>query len=77
VRGRAPRAKAPARVKPPVKLPAKKEKTREPSRREAPRREPRRQVEETSPPVQGFGDDVPAFMLLRPRVVSKQRESKA
>jgi superfamily II DNA/RNA helicase len=82
-RGRAPRAKAPTRAKPAAKAPpsappaAKKEKAREPSRREAPRREPRRQVEEVSPPVQGFGDDVPAFMLLRPRVASKQRESKA
>jgi superfamily II DNA/RNA helicase len=86
-RGRAPRAKAPARMKPaanvtasakPAAKPAaKKEKQREPPRREAPRREPRRQAEEASPPVQGFGDDVPAFMLLRPRVVSKQRESKA
>ena len=35
------------------------------------------QVDEASPAVQGFGDDVPAFMHLRPRVVSKQRESKA
>jgi superfamily II DNA/RNA helicase len=82
-RGRAPRAKAPARAKPPAKEPAsakpagKKEKQRELPRREAPRREPRRQVEEAIPPVQGFGDDVPAFMLLRPRVVSKPRESKA
>ena len=86
-RGRAPRAKAPARMKPAANVPAsvkpaakpaaKKEKQREPPRREAPRREPRRQAEEASPPVQGFGDDVPAFMLLRPRVVSKQRESKA
>jgi superfamily II DNA/RNA helicase len=82
-RGRAPRAKAPVRAKPPAKEPAsakpagKKEKQRELPRREAPRREPRRQVEEAIPPVQGFGDDVPAFMLLRPRVVSKPRESKA
>jgi len=90
-RGRAPRVKAPTRAKPVAKAPAsakpvapasakpaaKKEKPREPSRREAPRREPRRQVDEASPAVQGFGDDVPAFMQLRPRVVSKQRESKA
>jgi hypothetical protein len=74
-------AKAPASAKPEApasaKPAAKKEKPREPSRREAPRREPRRQVDEASPAVQGFGDDVPAFMQLRPRVVSKQRESKA
>jgi superfamily II DNA/RNA helicase len=76
-RGRAPRAKAPARAKPAAKPAAKKERPHEPPRREPARREPRRHEEEASPPVQGFGDDVPAFMFLRPRAVSKQRESKA
>jgi superfamily II DNA/RNA helicase len=40
-------------------------------RRDTPRREPRHRDEDSGPMVKGFGEDVPAFMLLRQRRVTK------
>jgi hypothetical protein len=39
--------------------------------RVAPRREPRRRDDDLGPGVTGFGSDLPAFMLLRSRSVTK------
>ncbi len=39
--------------------------------REAPRREPRRRDDDLAPAVAGFGSELPAFMLLRPRTAAK------
>ena len=44
---------------------------REPTRRESPRREPRRRDDDLGPNVQGFGDELPAFMQLRTRALTK------
>ena len=44
---------------------------REPTRRESPRREPRRRDDDLGPNVQGFGDELPAFMQLRTRARTK------
>src|SRR5271166_4114113 len=78
-----PRAKAPAREKSaprPQPSPATREKefsAPSPAKgarpaeavpsRAAPRREPRRRDDDLGPAVTGFGSDLPAFMLLRPR----------
>jgi len=54
------------------------EKRREPlPPREAPRREPRRRDDDLGPAVTGFGSDLPAFMLLRPRPVAKSKDTEA
>jgi superfamily II DNA/RNA helicase len=42
-----------------------------------PRREPRLQEDDRSPAVTGFGDDMPAFMLLRPRSAAKTEDTEA
>jgi superfamily II DNA/RNA helicase len=77
-RGRAPQAKAPARGKSaPRKEAARQQPRREAPKRETPKREPRRREQDTGLPVQGFGDDMPAFMLLRPRIAGKAGERKA
>jgi superfamily II DNA/RNA helicase len=77
-RGRAPQAKAPARGKSaPRKEAARQQPRREAPKRETPKREPRRREQDTGQPVQGFGDDMPAFMLLRPRIAGKAGERKA
>jgi hypothetical protein len=44
---------------------------REPANREPPRREPRRRDDDLGPNVQGFGDELPAFMQLRTRARTK------
>ncbi len=46
---------------------------REPAhRRDAqPRREPRRRDDDLGPAVKGFGDELPAFMMLRQRRATK------
>src|SRR6266568_7689893 len=69
---RAPRAKSPDREKPapqPRAAKPKPEPRREapPPLREAPRREPRQRNDDLGPTVQGFGDEMPAFMRLRVR----------
>jgi superfamily II DNA/RNA helicase len=58
------------------KAPPKKGAARRQTRSEAPRRAPDTRERDTTAPIQGFGDAVPAFMLLRPRSVGKERESK-
>ncbi len=63
--------------RPAIPAPAKRGRVPEGVPREAPRREPRRRDEDLGPPVTGFGDEVPAFMLLRPRAVTKSEDSKA
>jgi hypothetical protein len=71
----APREKAarekPVREKPAPQPRAAKPKAvprrTQPPPRETPRREPRRRDDDLGPGVKGFGDDVPAFMLLRSR----------
>ncbi len=44
---------------------------REPANREPTRREPRRRDDDLGPNVQGFGDELPAFMQLRTRARTK------
>jgi hypothetical protein len=44
---------------------------REPVRHEPTRREPRRRDDDLGPTVQGFGDELPAFMQLRTRARTK------
>jgi superfamily II DNA/RNA helicase len=69
-----PRATRPRPEPPPAPLPQREaEPRREPApRREAaPRREPRRRDDDLGPAVKGFGDEMPAFMLLRQRRVAK------
>ena len=44
---------------------------REPASREPTRREPRRRDDDLGPNVQGFGDELPAFMQLRTRARTK------
>ncbi len=62
-----PRAARP-KPEPPREPPAREAPHREPPPpREAPRREPRRRDDDLGPAVKGFGDEVPAFMLLRAR----------
>jgi hypothetical protein len=41
------------------------------ARRDAARREPRRRDDDLGPAVKGFGDDLPAFMMLRHRRAAK------
>jgi len=65
----APREAAPAREPAPRREPPPRH---EPApRREAPRHESRRRDEDLGPAVKGFGDDMPAFMLLRQRHAAK------
>jgi superfamily II DNA/RNA helicase len=69
-----PRATRPRPEPPPAPLPQREaEPRREPApRREAaPRREPRRRDDDLGPAVKGFGDEMPAFMLLRQRRAAK------
>jgi superfamily II DNA/RNA helicase len=56
----------------PHREPARREPThREPAHREPTRREPRRRDDDLGPTVQGFGDELPAFMQLRTRTRTK------
>lgn len=50
---------------------------RPPARAASPRREPRPREDDLGAPVKGFGDEVPAFMLLRSRVAAKEGESES
>jgi superfamily II DNA/RNA helicase len=63
---RAPRPAAPAIVKAPVEVPAISARPAQPVPRfERPQtRDYRRRDEDLGPPVQGFGDDIPGFMML-------------
>jgi hypothetical protein len=91
-RGRASRPKAPAREKslareklltrekPPPRQRAAKpppDKPRAPPTRETKRREPPLRDEDLGQRVKGFGDEMPAFMLLRARTTAKKGESEA
>jgi superfamily II DNA/RNA helicase len=85
-RGRTSRPKAPARAKSPAReKPAPQQraakpppdKPREPPARETKRREPPRRDEDLGQRVKGFGDEMPAFMSLRPRAAAKKGESEA
>jgi superfamily II DNA/RNA helicase len=66
----ATRSRARAKAEPPrQREPAPAAPPPEPPRREAPRQDTRRRRDDDlGPAVQGFGDDLPAFMLLRSRV---------
>jgi superfamily II DNA/RNA helicase len=80
-RRRTAAAKQPARERASEKSPIKKGSSRQQPRRAAPRSDqPRsdqgRREQDANAPIQGFGDAVPAFMLLRPRATGKERESK-
>ena len=56
----------------PHREPARREPThREPAHREPTPREPRRRDDDLGPTVQGFGDELPAFMQLRTRTRTK------
>ncbi|HEY8288969.1 MAG TPA: DNA helicase, partial [Acetobacteraceae bacterium] len=57
------RRPAATRVPPASDHPARQE----PPRRDDHRRDRHRRDDDASPSVVGFGDDVPAFMMLRPR----------
>jgi superfamily II DNA/RNA helicase len=85
-RGRASRPKAPAREKSPAReKPAPRQraakpppdKQRAPPTRETKRREPPPRDEDLGQRVKGFGDEMPAFMLLRARTTAKRGESEA
>jgi len=79
-RGRTSRPKAPAREKSPAReKPAPRQraakpppdKQRAPPTRETKRREPSPRDEDLGQGVKGFGDEMPAFMLLRARTTAK------
>ncbi len=67
-RGRAKEGAPPTRLReaPPPARP------REPAPPERQRREPRHRDDDLGPPITGFGADMPAFMLLRPRSPAKE-----
>jgi hypothetical protein len=67
---RAPRERRP-REQPPVREPAPVI-AAERSRERPPRREGRYRDDDLGPSVQGFGDDVPAFMLIRSPIRATQ-----
>jgi superfamily II DNA/RNA helicase len=77
-RGRAPeratpRPPAPERVQAPPPVAARAEQPRTEPRYERPQqRDFRRRDEDLGPPVQGFGDEIPAFMMLPRRSVREQ-----
>jgi superfamily II DNA/RNA helicase len=61
---------------PPRAARAAPDKRREPPpSRDAARREPRRRDDDLGGAVTGFGGDLPAFMLLRPRTVAKSEDT--
>jgi len=67
---RAPRPPVPERVQSPPPVAARAEPPRAEPRYERPQnRDFRRRDEDLGPPVQGFGDDIPAFMMLPRRAV--------
>jgi superfamily II DNA/RNA helicase len=76
-RGREPVAKQkpPAREKPQQRQKSPQPRATKPTLEK--RREPRRREEAPDPSVTGFGNDVPAFMQLRPRLAAKEGKSKA
>ena len=61
------RRRSPARRNRSPRPCAKRRRRREPPSREPPRREPRRRDDDLGPAVTGFGEEMPAFMLLRRR----------
>jgi superfamily II DNA/RNA helicase len=76
--GRGPaRPEAPARAEPAVAR--ERPSRRDEVRHDEPRRERYRRDDDLGAPVMGFGDDVPAFMMLRPRSArsADSRETEA
>ncbi len=72
-RERRPREQAPVREQAPMREPAPvREVAAERSRERPPRREGRYRDDDLGPSVQGFGDDVPAFMLIRSPIRAAQ-----
>jgi superfamily II DNA/RNA helicase len=72
---------SPASLEREAPSPAKRGRVAEGVSPEPARREPRRRDDDPGPAVKGFGDELPAFMQLRPRTVAKraveERESEA